>query len=68
MFSSIEINPPFARPAVKKYFEKSVKYLTSFPSSSVIVVFAFDEDESVTVPPVSLKSWSTVYPNVVLLL
>ena len=56
MFSSIEINPPFARPAVKKYFEKSVKYLTLFPSSSAIVVFAFDVDESVTIPPVSLKS------------
>ena len=56
VFSSIEISSPFARLRVKKYFEKSVKYLIAFPSSSVIVVFAFDVEESVTEPPVSFTS------------
>ena len=56
MFPSTEINSPFARLRVKKYFEKSVKYFTFSPSSLTIVVFAFVVDERVTDPPVSFKS------------
>ena len=51
VLSSIEISSPFARLRVKKYFEKSVKYVIAFPSSSVNDVFAFEVEERVTEPP-----------------
>ena len=68
VFSSIEIISPFARLRVKKYFEKSVKYLIDSPSSFAIVVFAFEVEERVTDPPSSFKSCNTTKGKDVLLL
>ena len=68
VFSSMEINSPFARPRVKKYFEKSVKYLIELPSSSIIVVFAFEVEERVIEPPDSFTSCKVINPKDVLLL
>ena len=67
-FPSTEIISPFALLRVRKYFEKSVKYLAEVPSLSTMEVFAFETAERVTCPPTLFISCNTIKGKVVLLL